>query len=97
MRKGRANNLVGPQVRRLRSEGGGISQDALAARCSVLGFDIGRGTISRIETGLRGVSDLEMVILARALRVPLDELVPDTLPPWKKDLRPPTAKDEEAE
>ena len=30
------------------------------ARCARLGFDIGRGTISHIETGLRGVSDLEM-------------------------------------
>jgi len=47
------------------------SQDDLAARCTRLGFDIGRGTISRIETGLRGVSDLEMVLLAKALRVKL--------------------------
>jgi len=40
-------------------------------RCARLGFDIGRGTISHIETGLRGVSDLEMVFLAKALRVKL--------------------------
>jgi len=45
--------------------------DDLAARCARQGFDIGRGTISHIETGLRGVSDLEMVLLARALRVKL--------------------------
>ena len=42
-----------------------------AARCARQGFDIGRGTISHIETGLRGVSDLEMVLLAKALRVKL--------------------------
>jgi len=63
-----------------------------AARCARQGFDIGRGTISHIETGLRGVSDLEMVLLAKALRVTLDELVPGQLPAWRKDLRPPTAK-----
>ena len=50
------------------------------------------GTISHIETGLRGVSDLEMVLLAKALRVDLDELVPGELPAWEKDLRSPTAK-----
>ena len=57
-----------------------ISLDDLAARCVRQGFDIGRGTISHIETGLRGVSDLEMVLLAKALRVKLDELVPGELP-----------------
>ena len=41
---------------------------------------------------MRGVSDLEMVLLAKALRVKLDELVPCELPAWRKDLRPPTAK-----
>ena len=39
-----------------------MRQDDLAARCTLLGFDIGRGTISHIEIGLRGVSDLEMVL-----------------------------------
>ena len=47
---------------------------------------------SHIETERRGVSDLEMVILARALRIALDDLVPRKLPKWKKDLRPPTAQ-----
>jgi len=66
--------------------------DDLAARCARLGFDIGRGTVSHIETGLRGVSDLEMVLLSEALRVKIDELVPCELPAWEKDLRPPTAR-----
>ena len=69
-----------------------MRQDDLAARCTLLGFDIGRGTVSHIETGLRGVSDLEMVLLAKALRVEIGELVPGDLPAWEKDLRPPTAK-----
>ena len=67
-------------------------EDTFHSRCARLGFDISRGTISHIETGLRGVSDLGMVLLAKALRVELDELVPGELPAWEKDLRPPTAR-----
>jgi len=85
----RARNIVGPQVRRLRSAAA-ISQDDLAARCTRQGFDIGRGTISHIETGVRGVSDLEMVLLAKALRVELDELVPGELPAWERLPNPAT-------
>ena len=53
-------------------------------------MDWAKGT--HIEPGLRGVSDLEMVHLSKALRVKLDELVPGELPAWEKDLRPPTAR-----
>jgi transcriptional regulator with XRE-family HTH domain len=56
---------------------------------------VSRSTISQIETGYRGVSDLEMVILARSLGVELEELVPGTLPSWEKDKRPPTTSGEE--
>ena len=77
-------------MRRLRSAAG-LTQEEFAARCFVLGFEISGGGLSYIETGVRGVSDLEMALLARALRVPLGELVPARLPKWRKDLRPPTA------
>ena len=82
--------MVGPQVRRLRAAAG-LTQDDLAARCAIAGFDIGRASVSHIETGLRGVSDLEMALLAKALRVPITALVPARLPKWHKDMRPPTA------
>ena len=70
---------------------GGLTQDDPEGRCWVRGFEIGRSTISHIETGLRGVSDLEMVMLAKALRVPFTDLIPAKLPRWKRDIRPPTA------
>ncbi len=94
MAERRKRNIVGTQVRRLRSAAK-LTQDDLAARCSLAGFDIGRASVSHIETGLRGVSDLEMVLLAKALRVPVTELVPTKLPQWHKDVRPPNASDEE--
>lgn len=87
-RKKLSRNMVGVQVRRLRSTKN-LTQEELAARCAVAGFDIGRASVSHIETGLRGVSDLEMVLLAKALRVPIAALVPAALPAWRKDMRPP--------
>jgi transcriptional regulator with XRE-family HTH domain len=90
MLEGNIRNIVGKQVCRLRKLEG-VTQDELAARCWILGFEIGRSTVSHIETGLRGVSDLEMVMLAKALRVPVTELIPAKLPRWKRDVRPPTA------
>jgi transcriptional regulator with XRE-family HTH domain len=83
-------NAVGTQVQKQRSLQN-LTQQDLAVRCNLLGFDIGRETISQIERGVRGVADLEMILLSNALRIPLASLVPKILPRWKKDLRPPNA------
>lgn len=69
-------NLVGPQVRRLRYEKG-LSQPKLAAQCQLLGWDIGRDTIAKIEGQSRWVGDGELVFLARSLGVGLERLYPD--------------------
>lgn len=90
MLEGNVRNIVGAEVYRLR-KASRLTQDDLAARCTLVGFEIGRSTVSHIEIGLRGVSDLEMVMLAKALRVPVTQLIPETLPKWKRDVRPPTA------
>ncbi len=83
-------NAVSAQVRKHRSRQN-LTQQDLAGRCNLLGFDIGRETVSQIERGARGVSDLEMILLSKALRIQLTDLVPKKLPKWKKDLRPPNA------
>ena len=83
-------NVVGPLVRSHRVSQG-LTQQALAIRCNLAGFDIGRETVSQIERGVRGISDLEMILLARALKIQITELVPRRLPKWHKDLRPPNA------
>lgn len=76
MKRGRRQNVVGEQVRRLRY-GNGLSQEALAARCNVLGWDISRGTLAKIEAGVRCVSDAEVWVLAKGLRVDLVRLFPE--------------------
>lgn len=68
-------NVVGPQVRKLRYQQG-FTQDGLAARCGVLGWDLSRATLSKIEAQLRCVTDIELDILARALRVEVADMFP---------------------
>jgi transcriptional regulator with XRE-family HTH domain len=70
-----SGNLVGAQIRRLRTEQE-LSQPALAAKCQRLGWDAGRDIIARIEANIRLVTDSELVFLARALGVPLIALYP---------------------
>ena len=68
-------NLVGPQVRKLRSQQG-LTQPMLAARCRRWGWDLSRETLAKIETQLRWVADFELICLAKALRVEPVELWP---------------------
>ena len=69
-------NVVGLQVRRLRRQQR-LTQPALAARCQVLGYDLSRESLSKIEARLRSVSDAEVLMLAEALKVPYTLLFPE--------------------
>jgi transcriptional regulator with XRE-family HTH domain len=68
-------NLVGPQVRKARY-GLGWSQEQLAARLGRIGWDLSRGTVAKIESGVRCVNDWELLTLSRALKVGIEELFP---------------------
>lgn len=68
-------NIVGPTIRRMRYDQK-LTQNELAARIGTLGWDISRGTLSQIEAQLRCVTDVELVCLARALRVSSEALLP---------------------
>ncbi|MGJ8634602.1 MAG: helix-turn-helix domain-containing protein [Luteolibacter sp.] len=85
-------NTVGPNVRAIRQDLG-ITQSNLAAKCNLVGFDVGRESISQIERQVRGVSDIEMILIARALKVSLDELVPEKIVEWQKDTRSPLGRE----
>jgi transcriptional regulator with XRE-family HTH domain len=51
-----------------------MTQDELAARCNLLGWNISRGTLAKIEAKVRRVTDAEVVLLANALQVEVNEL-----------------------
>ena len=59
-------NLIGENVRKLRVEDG-LTQDALAAALQRIGWDLTRGTLAKIEAGVRRVNDGEIFLLAKGL------------------------------
>ncbi|EKA2632344.1 TPA: helix-turn-helix transcriptional regulator [Vibrio parahaemolyticus] len=69
-------NVVGVQVRKLRKQQK-LTQEQLSARCNVIGLDISRGTLAKIEAGVRQVIDTEVVQLAIALKVKEADLFPN--------------------
>ncbi|MEQ1861829.1 MAG: helix-turn-helix transcriptional regulator [Chthoniobacteraceae bacterium] len=69
-------NIVGPQLRRLRLQQK-LTQQALADRCQVAGWDLSRDTLAKIEAQIRWVSDFELAFFAWILKVPAQMLLPD--------------------
>lgn len=66
-------NVIGPQMRKIRTRSG-LTQDELTTRCNVLGWDISRGTLSKIEAQIRRVNDAELLIVSMALKCPIETL-----------------------
>jgi transcriptional regulator with XRE-family HTH domain len=56
-----------------------MSQQSLASRVAMLGYNLTRATLAKIEAEIRAVSEIELFIIAQALRVPLVELYPEGL------------------
>ena len=68
-------NVVGPQIRKIRYKQG-MTQEMFAAKCTVMGLELSRATLSKIEAQVRCVSDLELRMLAKILRVEVKDLYP---------------------
>lgn len=54
----------------------GLSQEALATKLQVAGWDITRAGLSKIEARLRRVNDAEVLMLAKTLKVGVAEMYP---------------------
>ena len=67
------NNICGKNVARLRKELN-ISQRALADKLQILGIDIDKNAIQRIEAGKRFVTDIELKALASLFNVSMEKL-----------------------
>lgn len=66
---------MGPKIRDARYRlGQRITQEELAARLQALGIDIDRTAISKIETGTRPVTDIEIAAFCKALGIPVADL-----------------------
>lgn len=71
-----SKNIVGRRVRLARKRmKEAVTQQDLSARLGVMGINIDRVSISKIESGQRFVADFEILALADALNVTVDWLL----------------------
>lgn len=68
-------NVVGSQIRKLRNQRG-WTQDMLAQKLQLAGWDVSRGSLAKLEARIRWVSDCELLFLAKVLAVSLPDLFP---------------------
>lgn len=78
-------NIAGLNVKHIRlSQPQRMSQNDLAIKMQLNGIPINKNKIQKIEAGICGVSDIELVELARALDTTVQQLLDTTL--YEKDL-----------
>ena len=68
------NNLIGGVLAGKRKTMG-LSQKKFADKLQLLGLDVDKNAIQRIECGKRFVTDIELVYICKALGVTPDELL----------------------
>ena len=68
------NNIAGIRVTELR-KGLRISQRELADRLAVIGLNIDKNAVQRIESGQRFITDIELVYLAKIFNVTVEDLL----------------------
>lgn len=69
-----SNNVCGKQIALFRKKLG-KSQRELADALQLLGLDVDKNAIQRIEAGKRFVTDIELVYLAKVLNISYEELL----------------------
>jgi hypothetical protein len=68
-------NLIGPQVRRFRWMRN-WSQEELTLKLQIMGWNVCRGRVARIEAGEAWVSDIEHLLFAKVFQVKMEDLLP---------------------
>ena len=66
-------NVIGHQIKKIR-EKLGITQEQLAIRIEMAGWQVDRFIVSKIERGDRQLSDVEAQTIAKALKVSVSRL-----------------------
>ena len=70
------NNLCGENIRKLRiAFPTKLSQRALADKMQLIGIDIDKNAVQRIESGKRFVTDIELKAFAEIFGVSLNDLI----------------------
>jgi len=71
-------NIIGKNVKVIR-EKKGWTQEVLVAKCNLIDWKISRGTLAKIESNVRRVTDIEVKQVAQALDVSIIELFIDEI------------------
>lgn len=66
-------NVCGKNIKKIRKEQK-ITQDELCARMQVMGYQISRSDISKLENGKKFITDFELVGFSKALKVSILDL-----------------------
>ena len=70
------NNICGQKVYMLRKQHiPKMSQRVLAEKLQIMGIDVDKNAIQRIESGQRFVTDIELLALSKLFNIKCDELV----------------------
>ena len=80
-------NVIGPQVRKIRLCKG-WTQNQLALKLQLFGWDTSRESVTRLEGQSRRVPDLELFVLAKILGVKADDFFSRNLRGKVKQLAP---------
>lgn len=67
------NNICGENIAKYRKEIG-ISQRELADRLQLIGLDIDKNAVQRMESGQRFITDIEVVYLCSVLQKSFEQL-----------------------
>lgn len=68
------NNICGKNISKFRKETG-MSQRELSEKLQLIGLDVDKNAIQRMESGQRFITDIELVYLAKALNKSVLELI----------------------
>lgn len=66
-------NITGKNIKEIRKIQK-ITQEDLCARMQIMGYNISRSDISKLENGKKFISDFEVYGFAKALKVPILDL-----------------------
>ena len=66
-------NVCGKNIKKIRKEQK-VTEDELCARMQVMGYQISRSDISKLENGKKFITDFEIVGFSKALKVSILDL-----------------------
>lgn len=70
------NNICGDKIAKLRKNATPkMSQRILAEKCQLIGIDVDKNAIQRIESGQRFITDIELVCFCKIFNIRANELL----------------------